>query len=176
MTYEIQMEMALQEMMEHPDCRQKLMEDVLTAPAYSSAPNTERPTGWWRKRIYRKKLIRRFLNHSPGMNLEEAPITRAGRGGYSYDFKNTPFDPHSIYGINRYEKLYHSFRGDIRTCKRRIIGASTKGYHIITNDIPAAKKYTNRSIRSKVIRMDDYIPSCPAHYKKVHSGKLAART
>ena len=176
MTYEDQMEIALKEITSHPEFQVKLIDDEEVNPQpLRSHPNAPHPTGWWRKRMYRKKLIRRFLNHSPGMKLEEMPTTRARNGGYVYYFKDKPYDPRSIYSINRYEKLYLSPNGDVRICKKRIVRSDPKGYHITSNDIPVAKKYTNRAIRSKAIRLDDYAPSSPAHYKKLYSGMINAR-
>ena len=103
------------------------------------------------------------------------PTTRASNGGYVHCFQDEPYDPRCVYSINLHEKLYLSPNGDVRVCKKRIIRPNPKEYHITSKDIPVAKKFTNRAIRSKVIRSDDCAPRNPAHYKKQYSGMINAQ-
>lgn len=125
---------------------------------------------WCRNRVHRKKLIRRFLTQNPALQIAEMPGTAANRGIYVRFFKEQQFNPRHHYNINLHEKLYISPRGDIRVCKPRIVHhGGCKLYGLFANDIPDAKKYTNRCMRNKIIQADERAPSAPAYYKKEYS-------
>lgn len=177
MNFDEEMELALLEMKMNPAFQEKMMDDIADNE-YGSLPSHtghqcahQRPTGWWRKRLYRKKLLRRFLNLNPALKPSEMCGTHPHRAVYFCSFVDEPYyNPRHYYNINLFEKLYLSTSGDIRVCKKRIVHHGGHSCFLIgTNDVPDAKKFTNRRIRSKVIREDDYVPSGPALYKKQHS-------
>ena len=173
MGYNKEMELALLEMASHPEFIDKKLFDELDANELvdSIHQNSHRRlNGWYRKRMYRKKLVRRFLSCNPDLVISDIPGTRMRNAVVICDFKDEPFNPRHDYRINLYEKLYISPAGDIRLCKKRLVHhGSYNLFGIFSNDIPDAKKYTNRRIRSKAIRMEDSIPSSPAYYKKQYS-------
>ena len=173
MCYNNEMELALLEMTSHPEFIDKTLFDELYANEFvdSIHQNNHRLlSGWYRKRMYRKKLVRRFLSCNPDLIISDIPGTRMRNAVVVCDFKDEPFNPRHDYCINVYQKLYISSAGDIRPCKKRLIHhGGCKLFGIFSNDIPDAKKYTNRCIRSKAIRMEDSIPSSPSYYKKKYS-------
>lgn len=173
MAYNEEMEMALLDMASHTEFIGKNLNDEkdVNEPVSTVHQNSHRRlSGWYRKRMYRKKLIRRFLSCNPALNIAETPGTRARNAVVLCDFRDEPFNPRHDYSINLYEKLYISLAGDIRVCKKRIVHhGDCRLFGIFPSEIPDAKHYTNRRIRSKTTKMDDSIPSSPAYYKKKYS-------
>ncbi len=172
MGYSMEMELALKEMDAHPEFSKKNaidMEEKTNDRDYVIQQNSTRPTGWQRKREYKKKLIRRFLSLNPALDITAMSGTHEGRGAY-YCYFEEPFDPRTLYNLNLYEKLYLSPAGDVRVCKRRIIHhGGCKAYRLRQSDLPFAKQYTDRRLRSKVIPDDARAPSDRAYYKKQNS-------
>lgn len=172
MTFEEEMEIALLEMDSHPEFIGKNLIEETNAkgPVVVHQNSHPRLSGWYRKRLYRKKLIRRFLSANPALNISEMPGASMKRASVSCDFKGGPFNPRHDYSINLHEKLYIATGGEIRASKKRIVHhGGWKLFGISANTIPDAKKYTNSRIRSKAIRMDDIIPSYPSYYRKKYS-------
>lgn len=176
MNFDEEMELALLEMNMNPAFLEKMMDDHAD-DAYSSSTSHashqhthQRSTGWWRKRLYRKKLLRRFLRLNPALKPSEMCGTHPHRAVYICSFKDAQYNPRHIYNINLYEKLYISPSGDIRLCKKRIVHHGGYDCYLIgVNDVPDAKNFTNRRIRSKMIREDDYASRSHALYKKQYS-------
>lgn len=173
MGYSMEMELALKEMDVHPEFSEKIfidMEEETNDWDYVfHQSSTQRPNGWQRKREYKKKLFRRFLSLNPSLNIADVLGSRQGRGPHYVRFEE-PFDPRSKYTLNLYERLYLSPAGDIRVCKRRIIHhGGCKAYRLRQSDLPFAKQYTSRRIRSKVIPDDARAPSGRAYYRKQNS-------
>lgn len=171
MTYEEQMEQALKEMTSHPEFLRKMNGSMdFDQQEHKKYADGHRLTGWWRKRMYRKKLIRRFLGQSPSLKIADMPGSRERCGVYVSFFRDNQYDPRKRYNINLHEMLRISPAGDIRVCKKKVVHSPRhRVYGISSSDIPFAKEFTNRRIRSKAIRDDDYIPSGPSYYKKEHS-------
>lgn len=123
-TVEKQMEMALREMASHPEFLEKVIGDEEIVPQQYSkiqTSNHQRPTGWQRKRMYNKQLIRRFLGLNPAMKIAELPGCYETNAIYVRDYKSQPYNPRKLYNINMYEKLRISPAGDIRVCKKKVV-------------------------------------------------------
>lgn len=141
-----------------------LVKNVIPANKQTSCRND---CSWVKKRKYKKKLVRRFLNINPDMDYSKLHGMRCSPAIYLCfpDYNNGDFyDPKMTYSFNPYTRVFLSLRGDLR----KYHGAafpSRSSYALGPKDKDAAK-ITNRRIRRRALNED--MSSSYSYCKKLY--------
>ena len=106
-----------------------------------------REGAWVRKRLYKKKMVRRFLDLNPSMNYSQLCGTDCRRGIYQFDHNldDDVYDSYPLYCLNRNNHIFLSVRGDLRIYHGALFSHGIFNYTMGgRNDI---RKITNRRLR-----------------------------
>ena len=139
-----------------PEFLEKLGLDFQEEPfpktaAQNTYPCMARENNWCRKRLFKKRIIRKFLSIDPTSIIDRESGNRASRGIYFGCGKITV-----SYWINVYTRTYVSPKGDVRHVGRAISPAQPVGFSIYKLSA-FTRRRGNRMVRRVPIADDDHM-------------------
>lgn len=156
----------------HPEYLEKMdvdlqEENLRGKTAQNAHPRMARENAWYRKREFKKRMIRQFLSVDPTSSIDRENGNRASRGIYLASEKITV-----NYWINVYTRTYVSPKGDVRHVGCAISPAQPVGFSIYKLSA-FTRRRGNRMIRRLPIAEDDHLTKesarvCRIMCKKVH--------